>query len=571
MNKIGKLNSNNTDYDLGGESIKGSPVMLNSPILISSSSATSLASGSYHTVQITTSHISNYKSSFAYELYLSCACTVSTDEKTGYLAISPGSANSENGRVNVGGAIARTSAGYNAAHTVTVVLPANISYLSFYNSGSGTITYAVYLIGYRRMGTNTIESTVSNRIQKIQTSLGTYDIGGKTYDIAIEHEKSAYPVNTIQYINSSYACTEVYLISYGDYTNPDASNFPTPGTSVPGYLEGREPSIGGEGFSQNTITLSLAANSASSFQLANKNQYINMVQNYRTQNLLKRQNSFTQAVEGYINARISHFSTAKVLLHITGYSATPSGSGSCIVKIASGNKTYAQVDALNTYLMRTEYHSTSTYMCAGNIQLIDDTGYLTVANCSSNTISVTLRYHDAFFIGTGNFNTSLSPSVGCVTANTLIQMANNMYKEAKDIQVGDLINTYNEDTKQFEINPVLAIKESKKDDIIKVAFIDGSSIELTSGHPFLIEKGWASYDNEKTRKENLYNGAKLYQLEPGDKCLNQNGEYVTIISIQYLDTDFVDVYDFTIDKAHTFIGNGKVLHNVATGGSTVIY
>lgn len=410
IDKIGTIETGSgSSYRLGGNALMAAtPTIFSSNKLLSSSSATSLTSDSYHTVQITTSHISDYNSSFAYELYLSCVCTVSTDEKTGYLAISPGSTNSDNGRVNVGGAVARTSAAYNAAHTITVVLPANTSYLSFYNSGSGTITYAVYLVGYRRMGTNNIENTVSNQIQ----SINGYSIGGNRYDAVydywitggsnINHDYLTYIALYDSYEDTE---TEYYIKAYGDKTNPDASNFPATTTSGTGYNEVSDIRGGinvVDGLYDIEIgSVSLSANSASTFSLKTfiLSNYKNSLQKWRNNNTLKRQNTFTSQVEQHIDRRIELLSTSPVFVTITGYSATPSRSGSCIIKIAPGSRTYNYVDTLNSYFMRTEYHSTSTYMCAGNIRLFDNDGYFTIANCSSNAVTVYLKYSVYSFVG----------------------------------------------------------------------------------------------------------------------------------------------------------------------------
>ena len=166
--------------------------------------------------------------------------------------------------------------------------------------------------------------------------------------------------------------------------------------------------------------------------------------------------------------------------------------------------------------------------------------------------------------GNSSGGNSSGGNTGCVFYDTNILLADGTTKEAKDIQVGDTLQTYNEDTKEFEPNKVLLVHKNSKNDVIKVTFNDDSFIELTSGHPFLTQKGWASYDNSKTRKENLYNGAELYQLEIGDSCLCQDNTYKTIKAIEYENIGNVDVYDFTIEKAHTFIGEGIVLHNAMT-------
>ena len=183
-------------------------------------------------------------------------------------------------------------------------------------------------------------------------------------------------------------------------------------------------------------------------------------------------------------------------------------------------------------------------------------------------------YRDYYWIITvtdGTTNSSSSGgsgsngNVGCVLYNTDILLADNTTKQAKDIQIGDVLQTYNEDTQEFESNRVLAVLPNKKRDIIKVTFNDNTFVNLTSGHPFLTQKGWASYDNDKTVKEKLYEGAELYQLEVGDKCLTQDGTFKAINSIERDESELADVYDFTIENTHTFIGNNCVLHNATTG------
>lgn len=221
---------------------------------------------------------------------------------------------------------------------------------------------------------------------------------------------------------------------------------------------------------------------------------------------------------------------------------------------------FADTSASKTVYIPFKYSSSSGSAYTTTFNSFVSAGYLYSNGMSTNKHGVMVKdSHYVFW------------DLACVLYNTSILMSDGTYKEIKDVNVGDILKTYNEDTKDYEDNQVLYVSKNSKDDIIKVTFEDDSYIELTTGHPFLTEKGWASYDNEKTRKENLYNRATLYQLEIGDKCLTQDGSYLQITNIEREDLGSVDVYDFTIENAHTFIAGGSssqnhhfVLHNAET-------
>ena len=269
--------------------------------------------------------------------------------------------------------------------------------------------------------------------------------------------------------------------------------------------------------------------------------------NGSTSNVLTFENKM-QYLGEEIFIRVSNSNGYNFNLTVNGSTYTVGGSLSIPIL---ANKDYSATIAGNAYA--TNINSASiTY--SGGTQSVSITSPL-----SSNSFTFPASTSDI----TLTVNTSYA---GCVLYNTNILLAGGTTKQAKDISVGDILQTYNEDTKTFEPNKALEVIPNKKDDIIKVTFNDDSFIELTSGHPFLTQKGWASYDNDKTIKEKLYNGSELYKLEIGDSCLCQDNTFKTITSIEYENMGMVDVYDYTIENAHTFIGNNKVLHNVTSGG-----
>lgn len=71
----------------------------------------------------------------------------------------------------------------------------------------------------------------------------------------------------------------------------------------------------------------------------------------------------------------------------SGWGRTPSGSGNVNIRVMTGNRTYTEVYNYGCRMMTTEYHSTSTYKCSGNliIPIFANNRYVSVANTSSNS------------------------------------------------------------------------------------------------------------------------------------------------------------------------------------------
>lgn len=69
-----------------------------------------------------------------------------------------------------------------------------------------------------------------------------------------------------------------------------------------------------------------------------------------------------------------------------GWGRTPSGSGSCIIRVMSGTQTYSNVVLYGYRMMTCEYHSTSSYVCSGNLEIpiLASDRNVTVANSASN-------------------------------------------------------------------------------------------------------------------------------------------------------------------------------------------
>lgn len=141
----------------------------------------------------------------------------------------------------------------------------------------------------------------------------------------------------------------------------------------------------------------------------------------------------------------------------------------------------------------------------------------------------------------------------CFPAGTLIQTELGT-KPIEDIQIGDLVWAYDEDTDTTALQPVVDIMENETDHTISL-YTETEVIETTALHPFYTQEGWK----------------EASELQAGDKIKNQNHENVEITATQfnYLPQK---VYNFTVANFHTyFVGVQKMLvHNTGKCVSKLI-
>jgi hypothetical protein len=81
----------------------------------------------------------------------------------------------------------------------------------------------------------------------------------------------------------------------------------------------------------------------------------------------------------------------------------------------------------------------------------------------------------------------------CFAPNTLIQ-TDKGNKQISQIEVGDIVKSFNEDTKEIEYKKVLSTFENveNKKKAIRIKLKNGSIIEATEDHKFYFEGGFTS-------------------------------------------------------------------------------
>lgn len=114
----------------------------------------------------------------------------------------------------------------------------------------------------------------------------------------------------------------------------------------------------------------------------------------------------------------------------------------------------------------------------------------------------------------GERATSLISQLGCpyqcFTGNTKIIVSNGPNKKAKNVNVGDKLIGFNEETKELTETEVVRKFEHITNEIYIIEFLDGTIIEATEEHPFYVNGEWKEV-------KYLRKGDEIYDITPNDK------------------------------------------------------
>lgn len=118
-------------------------------------------------------------------------------------------------------------------------------------------------------------------------------------------------------------------------------------------------------------------------------------------------------------------------------------------------------------------------------------------------------------------------------------------KDIKDVEVGDLVWAYNNQTGEKELKKVINTFTKDRDHVYKIHFGE-DVIEATNDHPFFIGGQWVDVE----------------YLKVGDKLALYSGENIAIDKIEFVKGNF-KVFNFEVEDYHTYyVSRGNVLvHN----------
>ena len=149
--------------------------------------------------------------------------------------------------------------------------------------------------------------------------------------------------------------------------------------------------------------------------------------------------------------------------------------------------------------------------------------------------------------GGGEFSFSV-----CFIADTKILMADGIYKNIQDVQIGDVLKG------ETTNNKVLAFHRPEKSEGVIYGF-NGEKAFVTAEHPFKTTQGWKSINPEKTRQENI--GITVTQLSVGDTLVTEKGNvYLTSIENEKV-SEATPLYNFVLTGDRTYFADGYLVHN----------
>ena len=145
---------------------------------------------------------------------------------------------------------------------------------------------------------------------------------------------------------------------------------------------------------------------------------------------------------------------------------------------------------------------------------------------------------------TPNTRTGAPCPANSFAEDTLVSIPDG-YVEIADIQIGDTVYAYNEETGEVEEQDVLYVFIHDDDTIVTLT-IDGEVIETTPWHPFYTDEGWVDAED----------------LQPGDLVLALDGDY-GVVEATLTEARTQTMYDLDVAIVDTFaVGDGAwVVHN----------
>jgi hypothetical protein len=156
----------------------------------------------------------------------------------------------------------------------------------------------------------------------------------------------------------------------------------------------------------------------------------------------------------------------------------------------------------------------------------------------------------------------------CFQAGAKVNLANGSYKNIEDIEIGDVVQVYNEETGTVE-------NEEVTNDILKMRYTYTYEVHFENGivlrpgddHAFYTkEKGWANINGLDKIKLNVD------QLQIGDqvKHFNDNGSYewIEVIDIIPIRGEY-STFDLVNMKHETYLVSDFVTHNCFIPGTQI--
>ena len=208
----------------------------------------------------------------------------------------------------------------------------------------------------------------------------------------------------------------------------------------------------------------------------------------------------------------------------------------------------------------------------GNLVDITSVEFCFLDEPSSKLYGINVEDNDTYILGdshTMNLNIIthnrfrfLIPSE-CLIKGTRVMMGDGSIKNIEDIEVGDVVLSFNEDSKINEPKKVKSLNNPIHDDLVTYKFSDHSEITSTFDHPFYVkDKGIASYLPSKTNLLYSLGGKVAKQIEVGDFVFNLDHSEVEIVdTIEVSPRKETETFIIHVEDNNNFYAEGILVHN----------
>lgn len=139
---------------------------------------------------------------------------------------------------------------------------------------------------------------------------------------------------------------------------------------------------------------------------------------------------------------------------------------------------------------------------------------------------------------------------------TKITMANDTKKDISEIEVGDVVLSFDIKDKVYEEVKVKSIEKLMYYRLVRITLESGVQLTMTGGYPIWAEKGWIAVDPYLT---NTSNG----QYKDEKRC--QIGDFVLFYNVTSTDFVEISVIQGIMNPTQTYLieleGNGAIIAN----------
>jgi intein/homing endonuclease len=109
-------------------------------------------------------------------------------------------------------------------------------------------------------------------------------------------------------------------------------------------------------------------------------------------------------------------------------------------------------------------------------------------------MQIELFKHQLEFMKSQCTHTAIIGGFGCFLSGQKIITLNNNTCEIQDVKKGDLVQSFNLETKKVEVKKVLNTFKYSSDSYFKIKLKDGLEINVTKNHKFLFDNNWITIE-----------------------------------------------------------------------------